>query len=194
MKKTLNIIERLFQVLLVIVILINLIAIVSVKLLKNSYPKIFGYSYFSVISGSMDPTINVGDEIIIKLTNDIKENDIVTYIQDGNFVTHRIIELGNDKVITKGDNNDSKDDPIDRDKIIGKFIFRIPYFGKIKLMITNTYFIIVLFIIYILYEFIITKEKEKNKENELKIKFLEEKIKKLEKENKNKEDDEIEFI
>ena len=67
MKKTLKVFEIIFQVILVIIIIINLISIVSVKIMKNPYPNVFGYSYFTVISGSMKPTINVGDEVIVKI-------------------------------------------------------------------------------------------------------------------------------
>ena len=157
MKKIQKILEKIFQVILLIIIVINLIAIVSVKIYKNSYPKIFGYTYFEVISGSMEPTIKVGDEIFVKITKNVEENDIISFKEDGQIVTHRLIKIDDGKYTTKGDNNDSEDKPIYKNDIIGKVIFTIPYLGKIKYVITNIYFLVILIISYAIYEIIAKK-------------------------------------
>lgn len=164
-KKILKAFEIILQIILILVIIINLLSIISVKLMKNSYPKVFGYSYFSVISGSMEPTIDVGDEVIVKLTQDVKEDDIVTYSEDGVFVTHRIVKLDGEDIITKGDNNDSVDNPKKIYSVIGKVVLIIPLLGKIKYIITNKYFVICLIAAYIIYSIVVNKSDE---EEELK--------------------------
>ena len=77
-----------------------------------------------VKSNSMYPTLQKGDIILIKKYNNYKNGDIITYDYEGNYlVTHRIIEKNNNFFITKGDNNNSKDDNfIQLDNIKGKVI------------------------------------------------------------------------
>ena len=62
-------------------------------IIKNPVPSFAGYSHLIVTTGSMSGTIEEGDLIIIKETNDYKGTDIVTYIREGEKVptTHRIL-------------------------------------------------------------------------------------------------------
>lgn len=70
-----------------------------------------------VMSESMEPTIPTYSILFEKRVNDvraIKEQDIVTFLyetQEGDtiFITHRILEVNEDSVITKGDNNPEQD-------------------------------------------------------------------------------------
>lgn len=164
MKKSIKIIGTIFRIILIVIIVINLISIISLRLTDKGYPDIFGYSYFSVLSGSMEPTIKVGDEIIIKITDDVKENDIITFHEEDSFVTHRLLRIEGNNLITKGDANDSEDDPVSKERLVGKVILTIPFLGKIKFVITNTYFLIVLVLAYIINEFIINKKEKEAKE------------------------------
>ena len=61
-------------------------------ILKHQVPSIFGYSSLMVATGSMSGTIEEGDLIIIRDTDDYKIGDIVTFFQDGDDIptTHRI--------------------------------------------------------------------------------------------------------
>ena len=101
--------------------------------LKHRVPSIFGYSSLMVATGSMSGTIEEGDLIIIKDTNDYKIGDIVTFFQDGDDIptTHRIYNIdenGNWK--TRGDANNSYDKrSITNDEIIGEVVLVIPYVG-----------------------------------------------------------------
>ena len=53
----------------------------------------FGITTLKVMSNSMNPTIEKGNRIIIKKQKDYVIGDIITYInEDGNLITHRIIE------------------------------------------------------------------------------------------------------
>ena len=95
---------------------------------------IFPIKPLGVATGSMKPTINVGDLIIIKKcnANDIEVNDIIEYTRKNYSVIHRVIDKyqldGQIFFITKGDNNDSNDtDPVSEEQLKGKAIARIPY-------------------------------------------------------------------
>ncbi len=133
-----------------IILLISLYNMVQVKILGNSYSSFFGYTLFEVQTGSMEDEISAGDWIIIKSQTDYKPNDIVTFSQGDNFITHRIIEQYNDTFITKGDANSGEDDPIVKEQIIGEVVGIIPFFGLFRMTILNPYILIILIgIVYI---------------------------------------------
>lgn len=60
----------------------------------------------------------------IKETNIKKEKlqkeDIATYVKEGSLITHRIVDLKDESVIFKGDNNNTLDTPVKYEDIIGK--------------------------------------------------------------------------
>ena len=101
--------------------------------LKHRVPSIFGYSSLMVATGSMSGTIEEGDLIIIRDTDDYKIGDIVTFFQDGDDIptTHRIYNIDEDgKWVTRGDANNSYDKrSITNDEIIGEVVLVIPYVG-----------------------------------------------------------------
>ena len=55
-------------------------------------------TYFVVASGSMSGTIEVNDVIIVKLNDAYQEDDIVTFKNNGSFITHRVERIEKDKV------------------------------------------------------------------------------------------------
>lgn len=114
----------------VAIILLILLIIVSycyaqLKIFHKDYINFCGFSIFQVITGSMSETIEIKDIVILKITKDVNENDIVTYKNGNDFITHRIIKKEGNQIITKGDANDSEDKPITTDDIVGKVIFII---------------------------------------------------------------------
>ena len=81
----------------------------------------------------MEPTLNVKDLIVVKKTSNISKNDIITYIDGKDFITHRVIKIEGNTLTTKGDSNNSDDVRIDKSKVIGKVICRkhgITHTGK----------------------------------------------------------------
>lgn len=110
---------------LVIIAILVVYSFVQLNVLNREYTNVFGYSLFKTETGSMADTIEIGDIVIVKLGNAVKENDIITFKQDGNIITHRVIKMTENEIITKGDNNNSEDKPISESDIIGKVIFII---------------------------------------------------------------------
>lgn len=115
-----KIINTIVDIIVVLILIVSILMVVlSLTTKSQGVPNIFGYAPMSVESYSMEPTINKGDLIIGKVTNDIdyeyKVGDIVTFpIEiDGiqTFNTHRIIEVIPDDGITyyktQGDNKDT---------------------------------------------------------------------------------------
>jgi len=91
----------------------------------------------TVISGSMRPTLDVGDVVIIaKVSADtVKPGDIIQFREaEGVTTVHRVVEVreieGKRVFITQGDANRAPDpDPVLTDNVVGKVIFNIPKVG-----------------------------------------------------------------
>lgn len=136
MKKRVEIITKYFLSLLTCFVIVSiffaLYGLFQISILDKNYASYFGYSLFEVESGSMSPTINVKDMVIVKKTNQIKKDDIITYELDGNFITHRVVEVEENKVVAKGDYNNYEDKTIPKKSIIGKVTLTIPKFGVWK--------------------------------------------------------------
>src|SRR5690554_5235487 len=104
----LNILIILFSM----VFLVSLYTGIQTRVLGHKYNNFFGYAVFEVETGSMKGTINIGDWVFVKINDDVKVNDIVTYEQDGEYITHRIVGASSDRYITKGDANNRRDEAI----------------------------------------------------------------------------------
>lgn len=99
-----------------------------------------------VKSGSMHPTLEIGDIILIHGANpyEIKINDVIVFyhpnfIGNKNFIiVHRVIEKNDLSFVTKGDNNLFEDtfSPIPNECVIGVWTgFKIPYWTGLGYMI-----------------------------------------------------------
>ncbi len=164
--KNMNFIEKIINFLLNILIFIfGVILIISIytgvqtKILRNDYTDFFGYSIFEVQTGSMEDTIDAGDWIIVKLTQKVKLDDIITYKLDKEYITHRIIEVYNGTYITKGDANNAKDDPIDQSQVVGKVAKVLPNFGILRKTLFNPGVLITLIITLFLFNMAVKKNK-----------------------------------
>ena len=122
-----NIIVSFLIIILLIILILAIYSFIELDIKEKEYCNIFGYSIFQIETGSMSPTLEIEDIIIVKLENvNIKENDIITFKQDNNFITHRVTRIENEKFFTKGDNNPTEDEPIGNKDILGKVEIVIP--------------------------------------------------------------------
>ena len=151
-KKIVEIITNILMIIVIIAIFFALYGIVQLKVMNKTYINYFGYTFFEVVSGSMAPTINNYDLIIVKVDKDVKENDFITFYSDNTFITHRIIEYKDDQnILTKGDANNTSDKYISKDIVVGKVVHTIKEFGIIKRVISDPKMIISIFITIILF-------------------------------------------
>jgi len=93
-----------------------------------------GIRYYSVQSDSMTPAIKTGDLVIDKpvIISGIKRGDIVSYASLSNHhlvVSHRVLSINNQRLITKGDNLFSADPPVDFSAVQGRVFKVIPRAG-----------------------------------------------------------------
>jgi signal peptidase len=101
------------------------------SLMGNSLPMPFGYGAAVVLSGSMEPTIRIDDLILVAQQEDYQVDDIVVYQNGSMLVVHRIIELQPDTVITRGDANNTADEPFGVQLIKGKVVTVVPLVGHL---------------------------------------------------------------
>lgn len=109
-----------------------------------------------VASSSMKPTLNKGDIVIwipCKIEN-VAVGDIVVYRSIyGNLVVHRVVDIKNGKLVTKGDANEYTDQKgphlpepyVDEERLKGKVIMignspaKIPYAGYLWILINDAF-------------------------------------------------------
>lgn len=155
MKKRFEIITKCFLSILTCLVIISiffaLYGLFQISILDKGYATYFGYSLFEVESGSMSPTIKAKDMVVVKGAASIKKDDIVTYELEGNYITHRVVEIKGKKVVAKGDYNNYEDKTIPRNSIIGKVVLIIPKFGIWKEIVLSPIVLIAIFFTMLLF-------------------------------------------
>jgi signal peptidase len=92
------------------------------------------YKIVAVDGGSMRPTLEVGDAIVITRPPHRVERGMVLVLEvDGQVVTHRVVEVRDDgSFTTQGDANRSRDDFSDADvRVVGVYRARVPRLGSL---------------------------------------------------------------
>lgn len=176
------ILNKVFSILLNILITIVVVCLVfavynfiQLEVLKKDYVNYFGYTYFNTISGSMEDTINIDDYVIVKITKNVGENDIVTFKDDNMIITHRIVRVEGKKIVTKGDANNAEDKPICKKQIIGKVTYISRSTGKFIKVITEPSVFVSFFVTILLFNFAFSdSKKERSVSDEKKISSSEE--------------------
>lgn len=187
MKEKIEIVTHIFLKILTgivtILIFFALYGFIQISIMDKDYASYFGYSPFEVKSGSMSPTINKSDMVIVKLTKNIKKNDIITFKVDSSYVTHRVTDIKENSIVTKGDYNNYEDKTISKKYLVGKVIRVFPKFGIWKKIILSPVVIISLLLAILLFSIGFSYEDKDMKKNNINIKIifnkLIEKIKKI---------------
>ena len=117
-------------------------------------PSFLGYKFFVVLTGSMSPTFDVGDLVVVKETEPeaISVGDVITYsVGNDNVVTHRVKDIMNDdtlQFVTQGDANNVEDmNPVHHEDLVGKVVYQFSGIGaKVQFIQENIVIIVALFI------------------------------------------------
>lgn len=115
-----------------------IIAVVAVALLWFN-TGILGIQPILVGSGSMSPTIKVGDVVLIKQAQpeSIVVGDVIRYNRQGLDVIHRVVAIQEGPngpiFITRGDANNTDDAPVEASALKGKVLGTIPKVGWIAI-------------------------------------------------------------
>ena len=167
MNKVIKTIEKIIvNLIIVLLAILAILGFCQVNIQKKQYINIFGYSVLSAETGSMSPTIEKGDIVIIKIGDEIKENDIITYKKDNVLITHRISKINENTIIAKGDYNNTDDLPIQKEQVIGKVVFIVNNVEIWKKVFTDAHVIIPVIITVILFVALISYKEKKGEEND----------------------------
>lgn len=126
----------------------TIIALIGVIAVWSS-TGLLGFTPTVIASGSMQPTLNVGDMVIVLSTpaKTIKIGDIIQYQTAQEPTIHRVIDKyeagGTTWFITQGDANNAPDDPVNERQVMGKVVLTIPKLGWVSIYLkeaaANTY-------------------------------------------------------
>ena len=130
MKKRLGKIGSVLSTLLIVLELVIIVCIVVCKI-GGDTPSIFGYRIYVIVSPSMEPEIMVGDMIIAKEYDGqtLSVGDVVTYLgregeMAGKVITHKIVEIDGERIVTKGAANTLEDPAITRDDLLAVMAYK----------------------------------------------------------------------
>lgn len=162
--KALKVLIKILKYVFTFIVFCLLLVIVVQKVSSNSI-NLGGYGVYTVVTGSMDPTLKVKDMILSKRVDaeTLNIGDIIVYTgEEGSFrgkiVTHRIIKKEmRDNILyftTKGDVNQVEDKEINSNQILGKYVSKLTLLSMVSHIINNTYgFFFVVFVPFIVFVF-----------------------------------------
>lgn len=129
----------------------------------NQMPMILGTGAAVVMSGSMSPTLEVGDLVVVQEKDDYEVGDVVVYQSGSKLIVHRIIARAGDQVVTQGQANNVADPPIDSSAIKGKVVAHVPGLGlAVNALKTPVGILLVLIAAFALTEFSFRREKDRS--------------------------------
>lgn len=126
-----KILYRIYNGLMDIFIVSVLIAVFGIYILR-----FMNIDPYIVMSASMEPAIQTGGLCFVDTEypySKIEKNDIIAFQTESDmFVTHRAIDVTEEGIETKGDNNDISDGITTTEhNYLGKTILSVPYLGYI---------------------------------------------------------------
>lgn len=114
------------------ILYLSLISIMIAIIILNC-----NYKIYIITSGSMQPTLQVNELIVVKKAKKdttYQVGDIITYcdINDNSIITHRIVRITQDGYYTKGDFNNIEDlNVVANEQIIGKLVYNSLFLGNL---------------------------------------------------------------
>lgn len=162
MKKIGKVLKTIFNIV-VTVFVVMFLLVVCLQRFSNNQITFLGYRMFSVASSSMAPDYQVGDVLIVKITEpeDIKVGDSVTYYgKVGSFankvITHQVIKIeknvdGKRVFHTKGISNLVEDPLVYEEQIYGVVQFKAETLSFIYKVVNTKYGMFILVILPIFY-------------------------------------------
>lgn len=134
------------------------ILVIAIRAVVYKKYDVFGYRFYIIMSGSMEPKMHISDGIITKECDEYKKGDVISFEINGSTTMHRIIEVytedGQKLYLTQGDANNAVDNwsgqkmgAVKHNQVKGKAIIRIPQVGNFALFLRTNCVIILIFII-----------------------------------------------
>lgn len=133
--RILKIILSLINIILTLVIILNILFLLSTKVLKNEYPTILDYTYHVVEEPNSSLNLNKGNLLIIDTRTSPDPEDIVVYQSENKLNYGRVTESDNYSATTNENGTNLK---IDNESILGIILANIPKAGTITNQILTT--------------------------------------------------------
>lgn len=163
-----------------VVLGINIYSWNARRLTGNALPMPFGIGGAVVLSGSMEPAISVDDLIVVRSADSFEVGDVIVYQSGKMPVVHRIVAMDAETVTTRGDANNTDDQPVTYAQIKGKVFAVIPRVGAaVRLLKTPAATIALIVAAVLTVELPYLKEKE---EKEAELMRIKEEIRRLKEE------------
>jgi len=162
-KKKRGIFAAISDMLFYLAVFLILLAVFTTGVDNGAPRTVLGFSYFTVVSRSMQDEIPKGSFIFVRQTGDLAIGDNITYMRDRNTsVTHKIVDIydnyrdsGVRGFQTKGVNNFRPDEDIVYEgNIVGKVILVLPGVGSVmSYLSSNIYLVLLLYGLFVIFSF-----------------------------------------
>lgn len=144
-------------------LVILFVIVVVLQRFSNNKLSFFNFRMFTVVSGSMKPTYDIGDVLISKETDasKIKVGDTISYLgRAGNFrdkvITHKVVGIEKDEngkyvFRTKGTANLVEDPLVYQDQLYGVVVYKVKLLSLIYKIVSTKYGMLIFVIIPLFY-------------------------------------------
>ncbi len=113
-------------------VIVALIVALGVLLGASAVPLFGKYGVYTVLSGSMAPTISTGSIVVVRPQETYTRGDVITAKSGDPHrpVTHRIVDVTPEGFVTQGDANAAPDSIVRAPKdVLGRVVFHVPLVG-----------------------------------------------------------------
>lgn len=160
--KILKIIKSVLNFIIALLVILFVIVVVLQRFSNNKL-SFFNLRMFTVVSGSMKPTYDIGDVLISKETDasKIKVGDTISYLgKAGSFrdkvITHKVVGIEKDEAgkyvfRTKGTANLVEDPLVYQDQLYGVVIYKVKLLSLIYKLVSTKYGMLIFVIIPLFY-------------------------------------------
>lgn len=136
-KRITRIITLMLTALLALILLFHVALYIKRAATDQVCPTVCGLTSAVVISGSMAPEINVNDYVLAVAQKEYEPGQTIIYAGKTRSVTHKLQSVYTDEngqkwAIAQGIANNTADDPIPYEAIVGRIILVIPGVGSLQ--------------------------------------------------------------
>jgi signal peptidase I len=127
----------------------SVLVVVVLAVAAVGTPLLFGWQFYAVDGGSMEPAIALGSVVAVQPVSlsQLRVGDIITFAdraEPDTRVTHRVVGVdsrgGRQVVRTKGDANEIEDAvPVEGDQFVGRVASYLPYVGSVADSLSGPY-------------------------------------------------------
>lgn len=123
-----------------------LLAVLGLAVALVAVPRALDGAALTVLTGSMVPTYDPGDVVVVRRVHDpvreVEVGDVISFQpfpDDPTLVTHRVVEIrattDGPRWVTRGDANGADDEPLRAKQITAEVVYHVPYAGRLTLVL-----------------------------------------------------------